>query len=41
MAAAHAEWLKVYGAAKLVVQGALRLHGARIPTMEIFPDLGE
>lgn len=39
--AARAEWLKVYGAAKLVVEAALRLHDELKLLPEVFDDLAE
>lgn len=39
--AARAEWLKVYGAAKLVVEAALRLHDKLALLPEVFDDLAE
>lgn len=39
--AARAEWLKVYGAAKLVVEAALRLHDKLKLLPEVFDDLAE
>jgi hypothetical protein len=39
--AARVEWLKVYGAAKLVVEAALRLHDKLTLLPEVFDDLAE
>jgi hypothetical protein len=41
VAKARDKWLRVYGAAKLVVQGILRLHDAEDRMSDVFDDLAE
>jgi hypothetical protein len=41
VAAARSEWLKVYGAAKLVVEGVLKLYDKAGLLSEVFDDLAE
>jgi hypothetical protein len=41
IAAARSEWLRVYGAAKLVVEAVLRLHEKTARMSEVFDDLAE
>lgn len=38
---ARSEWLRVYGSAKLVVEGVLKLHGKTALLPEVFDDLAE
>jgi hypothetical protein len=41
VAKARSEWLKVYGAAKLIVEGVLKLHDRAALMPEVFDDLAE
>jgi hypothetical protein len=41
IATVHAEWLKVYAATRLIVEGMLRMNGVAVPVQDIFADLME